>query len=340
MINFCVPDKKEHVFMGEVVLAIDNLKTYFRVKEGLVRAVDGVSYQIHRAETLGLVGESGCGKTVSSLSILKLLDMPPAEFHGGKILFENQDLLTFSEKQMRDIRGKSISMIFQEPMTSLNPMLSIGFQVGEVLMQHKRLTAGQVRSRTVELLEMVGIPSPEKRIAEYPHQLSGGMRQRVMIALALACNPKVLIADEPTTALDVTIQAQILELMVDLQDNLGTSILLITHDLGVIAETAHRVAVMYAGKIVEEADVVTIFKNPLHPYTQGLMNSVPRIDEAGNSRRLEEIPGMVPNLYNLPEGCSFFDRCPTANEKCRTTRSRLLEVDSGHTVRCWKTQKG
>ena len=326
--------------MGEAVLRVDNLKTYFRVKEGLAKAVDGVSFQIHRGETLGLVGESGCGKTVSSLSILKLLEMPPAEFHSGNIFFEGQDVLTFSEQQMRNIRGKSISMIFQEPMTSLNPMLSIGFQVGEVLINHERLTARKACARTIELLEMVGIPSPEKRITEYPHQLSGGMRQRIMIALALACNPKVLIADEPTTALDVTIQAQILELMMDLRENLGTSILLITHDLGVIAETAHRVAVMYAGKIVEESDVATIFKNPLHPYTQGLMKSIPRIDESGSSRRLAEVPGMVPNLYNLPPGCSFFDRCPVGIEKCRATNPRLVAVDGDHSVRCWVAQDG
>jgi peptide/nickel transport system ATP-binding protein/oligopeptide transport system ATP-binding protein len=324
--------------MGEAVLSVDNLKTYFRVKEGLAKAVDGVSFQIHRGETLGLVGESGCGKTVSSLSILKLLEMPPAEFHSGNILFEGQDLLTFSEQQMRNLRGKSISMIFQEPMTSLNPMLSIGFQVGEVLVNHEGFTSRQARSRTIELLEMVGIPSPEKRITEYPHQLSGGMRQRVMIALALACNPKVLIADEPTTALDVTIQAQILELMMDLRENLGTSILLITHDLGVIAETAHRVAVMYAGKIVEESDVATIFKNPLHPYTQGLMKSIPRIDESGSTRRLAEVPGMVPNLYNLPPGCSFFDRCPVGTEICRTSNAKLVAVDGDHSVRCWVVQ--
>ena len=326
--------------MAEAVLTVDNLKTYFRVKEGLAKAVDGVSYQIHRGETLGLVGESGCGKTVSSLSILKLLEMPPAEFHSGSIFFEGEDLLTFSEQQMRNIRGKSISMIFQEPMTSLNPMLSIGFQVGEVLVNHEGLSAKQARARTVELLEMVGIPSPEKRTTEYPHQLSGGMRQRIMIALALACNPKVLIADEPTTALDVTIQAQILELMMDLRENLGTSILLITHDLGVIAETAHRVAVMYAGKIVEESDVATIFKNPLHPYTQGLMKSVPRIDEADSTRRLVEVPGMVPNLYNLPPGCSFFDRCPVGIGKCRAAGARLLAVDGDHSVRCWVAQDG
>ncbi len=326
--------------MAEAILTVDNLKTYFRVKEGLAKAVDGVSFQIHRGETLGLVGESGCGKTVSSLSVLKLLEMPPAEFHSGSIFFEGQDLLTFSEPQMRNIRGKSISMIFQEPMTSLNPMLSIGFQVGEVLINHEGLSAREASARTIALLEMVGIPSPEKRTAEYPHQLSGGMRQRVMIALALACNPKVLIADEPTTALDVTIQAQILDLMMDLRENLGTSILLITHDLGVIAETAHRVAVMYAGKIVEESDVVTIFKNPIHPYTQGLMKSVPRIDEADSVRRLAEVPGMVPNLYNLPPGCSFFDRCPVGIQKCREADAKLLAVDGDHSVRCWVAQEG
>ena len=326
--------------MSDVVLAVEDLRTYFRVKEGLAKAVDGVSFQIHRGETLGLVGESGCGKTVSSLSILKLLEMPPAEFHSGKIVFEDQNLLAISEQKMRRIRGKSISMIFQEPMTSLNPMLSIGFQVGEVLINHEHLTVRQARTRAIELLELVGIPSPKKRAAEYPHQLSGGMRQRVMIALALACDPKVLIADEPTTALDVTIQAQILELMIDLRENLGTSILLITHDLGVIAETAHRVAVMYAGKIVEEADVATIFKNPLHPYTRGLMKSVPRIDESGDTRRLAEVPGLVPNLYNLPTGCSFFERCPLGREKCRTDSSDLFAVDAGHSVRCWLARDG
>ncbi len=320
--------------MGEAALTVDDLRTYFRVKEGLAKAVDGVSYQIGRSETLGLVGESGCGKTVSSLSILKLLDMPPAEFHSGKIIFEGQDLLTLSEKKLRDIRGKSISMIFQEPMTSLNPMLSIGFQVREVLLTHERLSRAKAHARTVELLEMVGIPAPAARVDEYPHQLSGGMRQRVMIALALACDPKVLIADEPTTALDVTIQAQILELMVDLQKNLGTSILLITHDLGVIAETAHRVAVMYAGKIVEEADVAAIFKNPLHPYTRGLLKSVPRIDASEIRHRLAEVPGLVPNLYNLPPGCSFYDRCPVGGEKCRAATPDLLDVGGGHAVRC------
>jgi oligopeptide/dipeptide ABC transporter ATP-binding protein len=326
--------------MDDVFLDIRDLRTYFHVREGMAKAVDGVSFQLMRGETLGLVGESGCGKTVTALSILKLVDIPPGEYRGGQIIFEGRDLLKASEREMREVRGKCISLIFQEPMTSLNPIMSIGFQIEEALLNHEEMCKAEARQRAIELLSMVGIPTPRRRIGAYPHQLSGGMRQRVMIALALACNPKVLIADEPTTALDVTIQAQILELMVDLQENLGMSILLITHDLAVIAETAHRVAVMYAGKIVEEADVSTIFKNPLHPYTQGLMKSVPRIDKSNNSRRLEEIPGLVPNLYNLPDGCSFYDRCLVGKEKCRKVSPQLLAVDVGHKVRCWIARDG
>ena len=326
--------------MDDVCLDIRDLRTYFHVREGIAKAVDGVSLQLMRGETLGLAGESGCGKTVTALSILKLLDIPPGEYRGGRIIFEGRDLLKASEKEMQEVRGKRISLIFQEPMTSLNPIMSIGFQIEEALLNHKEMCRVEKRQRAIELLSMVGIPDPRRRIGEYPHQLSGGMRQRVMIAMALACNPKVLIADEPTTALDVTIQAQIMELMAGLQEDLGTSILLITHDLAVIAETAHRVAIMYGGKIVEEADVSTIFKNPLHPYTQGLMKSVPRIDKSSNSRRLEEIPGLVPNLYNLPEGCSFYDRCLLAKEKCRTVIPQLLAVDAGHKVRCWIAQGG
>ena len=326
--------------MDDVFLDIRDLRTYFHVREGMAKAVDGVSFQLMRGETLGLAGESGCGKTVTALSILKLVDIPPGEYRGGQIIFEGRDLLKASEREMREVRGKGISLIFQEPMTSLNPIMSIGFQIEEALLNHEEMGRAETRQRAIELLSIVGIPDPRRRIGEYPHQLSGGMRQRVMIAMALACNPKVLIADEPTTALDVTIQAQIMELMVGLQEDLGMSILLITHDLAVIAETAHRVAVMYAGKIVEEADVSTIFKNPLHPYTQGLMKCVPRIDKSSNSRRLEEIHGLVPNLYNLPEGCSFYDRCLVAKEKCRTVRPQLLAVDAGHTVRCWIAQDG
>ncbi|MCP4628924.1 MAG: ABC transporter ATP-binding protein [bacterium] len=282
--------------MNGPLIDIRNMQIYFHVKEGVAKAVDGISYQLRHGETLGLVGESGCGKTVSSLAILGLLDVPPAEYRGGEILFGGRNLLKCNEKEMRRIRGKTISMIFQEPMTSLNPIMTIGFQIAEVFLNHMKMKPLQARERTLDLLDMVGISSPRQRMAEYPHQLSGGMRQRVMIALALACKPKILIADEPTTALDVTIQAQILDLMMGLKDDLGTSILLITHDLGVIAETADRVAVMYAGRIVERSDVNTIFENPLHPYTQGLLRSIPRIDEAERPLRLIEIPGRVPSL--------------------------------------------
>jgi peptide/nickel transport system ATP-binding protein len=320
---------------NDILLEVKNLKTYFNVREGLARAVDGVSFQLRRGETLGLVGESGCGKTVSALSILKLLDEPPAEYRNGEIIFAGKDLLKASKSEMQRIRGNSISMIFQEPMTSLNPVISIGFQIEEVLRNHQRLSAPASRQRSVELLGMVGIPSPQRRIGAYPHQLSGGMRQRVMIAIALACNPNVLIADEPTTALDVTIQAQIIDLMQQLQADLGTSILLIAHDLGVIAETADRVAVMYAGLIVEEADVRTIFKNPVHPYTQGLLRSIPRIDEEQRPHRLMEIPGRVPNLFCLPRGCLFIDRCPVVIDRCRSEVPELVEIDKGHFVRCW-----
>ncbi len=322
----------------DTLLSIKNLRTYFNVKEGLAKAVDGVSYNINNGETLGLVGESGCGKTVSALSILKLLDIPPAEFHSGQILFKDQDLLQMTEQELNSIRGRLISMIFQEPMTSLNPVLSIGFQIDEVMINHLSINAKEARDRTIELLNMVGIPLPQKRAKEYPHQLSGGMRQRIMIALAVACDPELLIADEPTTALDVTIQAQILDIMLSLQETFNTSILLITHDLGVIAETADRVAVMYAGKIVEEADVKTIFQNPLHPYTRGLLNSVPKINKIDSANRLHEIPGMVPNLCYLPEGCSFFNRCPVRKKICQSGKPKLLNIENNHNVRCWIVQ--
>lgn len=322
----------------DILLSVKDLRTYFNVKEGLAKAVDGVSYNINQGETLGLVGESGCGKTVSALSILKLLDIPPAKFHSGQILFKGHDLLQMTEQELNTIRGRSISMIFQEPMTSLNPVLSIGFQIDEVMINHLDITAKEARDRTIDLLNMVGISLPQKRAKEYPHQLSGGMRQRIMIALALACDPELLIADEPTTALDVTIQAQILDIMLSLQEKLNTSILLITHDLGVIAETADRVAVMYAGKIVEEADVRTIFQNPLHPYTQGLLNSVPKINKIDSATRLQEIPGIVPNLCYLPSGCAFFNRCHVKEEICQSEKPRLLNIENNHNVRCWIVQ--
>jgi oligopeptide/dipeptide ABC transporter ATP-binding protein len=323
----------------DILLSVKDLRTYFNVKEGLAKAVDGVSYHINQGETLGLVGESGCGKTVSALSILKLLDIPPAQFHSGQIFFKDQDLLQLSEQEMNTIRGRSISMVFQEPMTSLNPVLSIGSQVDEVMINHLGITAREARDRTIELLNMVGIPLPRKRAKEYPHQLSGGMRQRIMIALAIACDPELLIADEPTTALDVTIQAQIIELMLSLQDKMGSSILLITHDLGVIAETADRVAVMYAGRIVEEADVKTIFQNPLHPYTRGLLNSVPNINKIDSATRLQEIPGIVPNLCYLPSGCAFMNRCPVKTKICESEKPKLLNIENQHNVRCWIAQQ-
>jgi oligopeptide/dipeptide ABC transporter ATP-binding protein len=326
--------------MKDIVLDIQDLRTYFQSKDGCVKAVDGVSYQLYRRKTLGLVGESGCGKSVTALSILRLLDMPPAEIKSGQILFKDQDLLGLSETGIQAVRGKDISMIFQEPMTSLNPLQRVGSQISEVIWAHKKMNARQIRERVREILTLVGIPSPEKRMNDYPHQLSGGMRQRIMIAIALACDPKVLIADEPTTALDVTIQAQILGLLKDLQDKLGTSILIITHDLGVIAETAHNVAVMYAGKVVEIADVKTIFKQPLHPYTQGLLRSVPKVDETGPRHRLKEIPGTVPNLWNLPPGCSFLDRCPVSLDKCADCAPGLTVVNDQHKVRCWNAKIG
>jgi len=319
---------------GDMLLDVRNLRTYFHVRDGVARAVDGISFQLGKGETLGLVGESGCGKTVSSLSILKLLDVPPAEYRGGEIFFEGKDLLKAGEKEMQEIRGKEISMVFQEPMTSLNPIMSIGLQIQEVLKNHYQMSKRQTCQRTIELLDMVGIPDPERRADEYPHQLSGGMRQRVMIAMAVACNPKILIADEPTTALDVTIQAQILDLMLDLQKNLGTSILLISHDLGIIAEMAHQVAVMYAGKIVEKSDIKTIFQHPLHPYTQGLLRSIPKINDEERQPRLAEIPGQVPNLCFLPTGCSFFDRCPIAQPRCREEIPELESLEDGHMVAC------
>ena len=326
--------------MDRILLDVKNLQIYFYIKEGVVKAVDGVSYQLRQGEILGLVGESGCGKTVSSLAILKLLEVPPAEYHGGEILFEGDDLLKAGERQMRAIRGKSISMIFQEPMTSLNPLIPIGTQVGEVLIAHHVMSPQEARDHSIELLHRVGIPSPRQRVKDYPHQLSGGMRQRVMIALALACNPRILIADEPTTALDVTIQAQIIDLLMDLQSDMGTSILLITHDMGVIAETASQVAVMYAGRIVEKADVRTIFKNPLHPYTQNLLRCIPKIDDEDRPLRLAEIPGHVPNLCFLPQGCAFFNRCRVGKGHCREQAPELLSVEEGHWVGCWTVQRG
>jgi peptide/nickel transport system ATP-binding protein len=322
--------------MSERLLDIKGLKTYFFTEEGVVRAVDGVDLHIDKGETLGVVGESGCGKTVTALSVMKLIPMPPGKIVEGQMVYEGRDLVTLPPAQMRKVRGKEISMVFQEPMTSLNPVFTIGEQIAEAIRLHEGLGRRAAMDKTVEMLKIVHIPNPERRVKEYPHQLSGGMRQRVMIAMALSCNPKLLIADEPTTALDVTIQAQILELLNELKAKLGMAVLLITHDMGVIAETAQRVMVMYAGKVVEEAPVKDLFKEPLHPYTQGLLRSIPRIDTAATQKkRLEAIPGVVPSLLNLPKGCSFEPRCPHAKPVCKDQEPVLKEVKRGHKVSCW-----
>ncbi len=317
------------------LLKIRNLHTYFFTDEGVAKAVDGVDLELEEGGTLGVVGESGCGKSVTALSIMRLIPEPPGKITKGEILFEGTDLLRISEAEMRKIRGRSISMIFQEPMTSLNPVFQIGDQISEVLRLHEGMSRKGAWNQSIEMLKMVGIPAPERRVYEYPHQLSGGMRQRAMIAMALACSPKLMIADEPTTALDVTIQAQILELMNRLKKEKGMSVILITHNLGVIAETAQKVAVMYAGRIVEYADVRPIFASPKHPYTQGLLQSIPRLDEDhGRKKRLEAIPGLVPSLLELPKGCKFSNRCKFVFDRC-VEEPPLIEVAPRHLVRCW-----
>jgi oligopeptide/dipeptide ABC transporter ATP-binding protein len=315
------------------LLEIKNLRTVFFTEDGEVPAVDGISFSIRPAEILGLVGESGCGKSVTSLSILRLLSSP-GRIVGGEIIFDGKDVLRLSETEMESIRGNKISMIFQEPMTSLNPVMTIGKQVAETLVLHKKLTKKEAMDRAVQLLKDVRIPDPQRRIREYPHQLSGGMRQRVMIAMAIACKPALLIADEPTTALDVTIQAQILELLKQLRDEYQLSILLITHALGVVAEVADRVAVMYAGKIVEQAPVREIFANPLHPYTIGLMDSIPKIS-AERKTKLKSIEGTVPDLLRLPPGCSFYDRCKERTDRCTTKFPETISVNPEHLVACY-----
>src|SRR5471030_1661093 len=316
------------------LLDIQGLKTWFKTDDGLVRAVDGVDLSIARGETLGVVGESGCGKTVTARSILQLIDMPPGRFEAGKILWQGRDLIPLSPAEMDKIRSKEIAIVFQEPMTSLNPVDTVGAQIAEVVRQHEGLTSRQAIDRVVEMLALVNIPNPRKRVHDYPHQFSGGMRQRVMIAMALSCQPQLLIADEPTTALDVTIQAQILELMADMKDRFGMAIMLITHAMGVVAETCQRVVVMYAGKVVEEAPVEALFGNPRHPYTQGLIRSIPRVDRAAEKKqRLEAIPGTVPSLLEPPPGCRFAQRCKFAMDVCQQDIP-LKEVGPGHFVRC------
>ena len=313
------------------LLEVDNLQTHFRTPEGINRAVDGVSFHVNEGETLAIVGESGCGKSVTSMSLMRLIAEPPGKI-AGSIRFQGKDLLQLSEREMRAIRGNDISMIFQEPMTSLNPVLTVGRQIGETLRMHQGLDKQAAEARAIEMLNLVGIPEPVRRVREYPHQLSGGMRQRVMIAMALACNPKLLIADEPTTALDVTIQAQILNLLRDLKQRLGMAILLITHNLGIIGDMADRVAVMYAGQIVELAPAGELVRRPLHPYTRALMQSVPRLQ--GGKDRLSAIPGTVPRIGNFPKGCRFYPRCPSARPECESQMPPLVEVQPNRWVRC------
>jgi peptide/nickel transport system ATP-binding protein len=318
------------------LLAIQNLKTFFYTSAGTIKAVDGVGFQLDPRETLGVVGESGSGKSVTALSILRLIPQPPGKILEGEIRFEGVDLLSLPENRMRHIRGNRISMIFQEPMTSLNPVFTVGDQIAEAIVLHQGLRRKAALEKTVEMLRRVGIPSPEKRVHDYPYQLSGGMRQRVMISMALSCHPMILIADEPTTALDVTIQAQILDLMNQLKEEMGTAILLITHNLGVVAEMADKVVVMYSGKVMESAEVEGIFYRPCHPYTRGLLETLPRIDdEIRPGKRLPEIPGMVPNLSDLPVGCAFHPRCKYAMDVCRKEEPELRRVAEGHYCRCW-----
>jgi peptide/nickel transport system ATP-binding protein len=330
---------------AETVLEVEGLQTYLFTRLGVVKAVDDVSFSVRRGDTLAIVGESGCGKTMTALSLLRLVPNPPGRIVSGSIKIDGKDLITLDEAEMRDIRGNEISMIFQEPMTSLNPVMTIGAQISETIRLHQDLSKSAALEKTIEMLRLVKIPEPVQRAKEYPHQLSGGMRQRAMIAMALACNPRVLIADEPTTALDVTIQAQILDLILDLQKKLGTAVVLITHDLAVVAETAHHVIVMYAGKKVEEADVEELFGAPLHPYTHGLLASIPHLAVIGGETvaaangRLTEIPGLVPALTNLPPGCSFAPRCAFADERCRSFYPPYEQKRPGHWAACWHSER-
>jgi len=327
--------------LRDSLVQLKNLTTHFFTPEGVVKAVERVSFGIDRGRTLGVLGESGCGKSVTALTIMRLIPDPPGKILEGEILFEGSDLLKISPAAMRQVRGKDIAMIFQEPMTSLNPVYTIGDQIAETYIIHQGMGKPEAFQRAAEMLRLVGIPAPERRVYEYPHQLSGGMRQRAMIAMAMACRPKLLIADEPTTALDVTIQAQILDLMLGLQEEVGMAIMIITHDLGVIAEVSDEVVVMYAGQVVEYASIETIFQQPRHPYTLGLMTSIPQLGRKFKvgKERLKEIPGLVPNLIRLPPGCLFNPRCPMAFQACTRERPPLFPLASGHGVRCWLVEK-
>jgi oligopeptide/dipeptide ABC transporter ATP-binding protein len=319
------------------LLEVRNLKTYLTTSQGLVKAVDGVSYQVGAGETVALVGESGCGKTMSALSIMRLVPTPHGSIVDGEIRFQGRNLLTLSDEEMRRIRGREIAMIFQEPMTSLNPVLTIGRQITETLEAHDSVSKDDAQKRALQLLQLVGIPDPQRRLSDYPHQLSGGMRQRVMIAIALSCNPKLILADEPTTALDVTIQAQILELMRDLSQKLGVATMIITHNLGVVARYADRVHVMYAGKIIESASAMEIYQNPRHPYTRGLLRSVPRLDQPRKAK-LDPIEGQPPDLWDLPDGCSFKPRCKFSIERCAQEVPPLREIGKDHQSACWEAE--
>ena len=318
--------------MDDYLLEVKNLRTYFFTDEGIVKAVDDVSFGLKKGESLGIVGESGSGKSVTALSIMRLIQDPPGKIIGGEIIFRGEDLLKKKEEEMREVRGNKISMVFQDPMTSLNPVFTIGDQIMEAIILHQKLDKVSARKKAIEMLEIVRIPEASKRIDEYPHQFSGGMRQRVMIAMALSCNPEILIADEPTTALDVTIQAQIIELIKQLQKDLGMSLILITHDMGIVAESCQNVLVMYAGKVVEYADVRTIFKKPSHPYTIGLLESVPRLDV--RKERLKAIEGQPPDLVALPNYCYYAERCPYKTERCLEEIPDLIELEPGHYSRC------
>jgi len=319
------------------LLKVNNLKTYFYTHEGIVKAVDAVNFTINQGETLGIVGESGSGKSVTALSIMRLIPQPPGKIVSGDILFHDKNLCNLSEREMRKIRGRRISMIFQEPMTSLDPVFTIGHEIVETILLHQNVSKKEATERAVRMLQVVGIPDAHKRMKNYPHELSGGMRQRIMIAMALSCNPELLIADEPTTALDVTIQAQILRLINDLKKEFNTAVLMITHDLGVISEMCDYVAVMYAGHIVEYSDIYSIFENPLHPYTKGLNKSIPRMDK--DRKTLDTIRGVVPNLLNLPPGCPFNSRCDYAFDKCFNEMPGLIEVKPNHLVKCHLLEK-
>lgn len=322
--------------MTQPLLSVQDLKTYFYTEEGTIKAVDGVSFTVGKGETVCVVGESGCGKSVTALSILRLIPDPPGRIVSGSILFDGQDIMKLEKEDLRRLRGRQISMVFQEPMTALNPVFTIGDQITEAILVHEKMPRHQAEQKAVELLSLVGVPSPAERIRHYPHQLSGGLRQRVMIAMALACRPALVIADEPTTALDVTIQAQILDLLTDIKKKIGMALLLITHNLGVVAAVGQRVIVMYAGRIVEEAGVDNLFSRPLHPYTRGLLASLPHISlDKEPPHRLTPIPGTVPSLSALPRGCTFQNRCKEVHKECLITEPQLLEVEKGHFVRCF-----